>query len=265
MYGNFELVRKFIHYYLTASNGKGHGMHSPFVFQFITDILNDKNEYPDYRKVEELRKQLLKDQALLPVEEMGAGSRNQTTSSRSIASIARHAAKPRKLAQLLYRIARYYEPDNIIELGTSLGITTSYLSLARPTAKINTLEGSESIADKAKEHFEKLGLHNINLIRGHFDDTLGPALNTFSKIDLAFIDGNHRYEPTMRYFHQLLEKKNNDTIMIFDDIHWSAEMERAWGEIQEHPDVRCSIDLFFIGLVFFKAEIKEKQRFKIRF
>lgn len=265
MYSPFHLAAKFFHYYLTASNGKGHGMHSPFVFEFITKILNDKTRYSDYDVVERLRKGLLKDQTILSIEDFGAGSSVSKTNQRSIASITRNAAKPKKYGQLLYRMVKNYQPATILEFGTSLGITTSYLSLAKPNTKIITLEGSSEIAKQAIANFGTLKLKNIDLVEGNFDETLGSAIQQLQSVDFAFIDGNHRREPTERYFRQLLPYLKNDSILVFDDIHWSEEMEQAWETIKNNDAVSCSIDLFFIGIVFFRKEFKEKQHFIIRF
>lgn len=265
MYSSFHLALKYIKYYLTASNGKGHGIHSPFIFEFITRILNDKINYPAYQKVEGLRKQLLQDSRLFVVEDFGVGGKFLKKYEKSINSIAKNAAKSKKYGQLLFRMANYYQPATIVELGTSLGITTSYLSLAKPVAKLITMEGAREIGQVAKQNFNKLQLTNIELVDGNFDETLPGVVNHLTSVDFAFIDGNHRQEPTERYFQQLLAKINNDSILVFDDIHWSGEMESAWETIKEHKAVKCTIDLFFIGIVLFRREFKEKQHFVIRF
>jgi predicted O-methyltransferase YrrM len=207
----------------------------------------------------------LNDQTVLTIEDFGAGSVVSKTNERTVASIATNAAKPKKYGQLLYRIVKKYQPQTILELGTSLGITSSYLSLAKPDAQPVTLEGSSQIAKKATANFGILELKNIKLIEGNFDNTLPSAIHQLSSIDFAFIDGNHRQEPTERYFQQLLPYMKNDSILIFDDIHWSKEMEQAWNTIKNDNAVRCSIDLFFIGIIFFRQEFKEKQHFVIRF
>ena len=265
MYSNWQLAFKYFNYYLTASNGKGHGTHSPFIFHFITKILNDKNPYPEYAVVENLREQLLNHQTILSVEDFGAGSSISKTNQRSIASIAKNAAKPKKFGQLLFRMVKAYQPQTILELGTSLGVTTSYLSLAKPDANLITMEGAAAIANVAKRNFQNLKLQNVSITEGNFDLTLSAVVHRLSTIDLAFIDGNHRQAPTENYFHQLLPKISNDSILIFDDIHWSAEMEAAWATIKDHPSVTCTVDLFFIGVVFFRPEFHEKQHFSIRF
>ena len=265
MYSPLQLAIKYFNYWITASNGKGHGMHSPFVFEFITKVLNDKTVYPEYEKVEALRNQLLNDNGILEIEDFGAGSVVDKKNRRSISSITKNAAKPKKFGQLLFRMIKYYQPETILELGTSLGITTSYLSLAKSNGRLITMEGSKEIAEVAKRNFRNLEIRNLEITEGNFDNTLSSVVRGLSNIDFAFIDGNHRQEPTERYFQQLLAKTNNNSILVFDDIHWSSEMEAAWGTIKKDAGVTCSIDLFFIGIVFFRKEFKEKQHFAIRF
>ncbi len=265
MYSKTQLALKYLNYYFTASNGKGHGMHSPFVFHFITKILNDKTVYPEYEKVENLRQQLLTDNTGLTIEDFGAGSAVNKTNSRTVAAIAKNSAKPKKFGQLLFRMVKEYQPQTILELGTSLGITTSYLSLAKPDAKLITMEGAKEVANTARKNLQTLNLQNYALVEGNFDSTLAAVVHGLPTVDFAFIDGNHRQAPTEKYFQELLPKTNNDSILIFDDIHWSKEMEQAWETIKNHPSVRCTIDLFFIGIVIFRQEFREKQHFTIRF
>src|SRR6185436_16653656 len=192
MYSPLQLAIKYFNYWITASNGKGHGMHSPFVFEFITKVLNDKTVYPEYEKVEALRDQLLNDTTVLEVEDFGAGSVIDKKNKRSISSIAKNAAKPKKFGQLLFRMVKRYQPKTILELGTSLGITTSYLSLAKPDARLITMEGSKEIADVAKQNFNAIELKNVELIEGNFDNTLSSVVRGLPSVDFSFIDGNHR-------------------------------------------------------------------------
>jgi predicted O-methyltransferase YrrM len=256
-YSRWQLAWKYLHYYFAAGNGKGHGTHSPFVFEFITEVLNDKSNSVAYQRVESLREQLLQDRTMLNFDDFGAGSAVNKY-------LQRHTIKSKKWAQLLFRIVQHYQPKTILELGTSLGVSTAYLAFANPSSSVISCEGSPQIAAKAKKNFGDLGL-SIDLQEGNFDDILPRLLNQISTVDLAFIDGNHRSAPTIRYFEQILAKANNSSILIFDDIHWSDGMEKAWTFIQQHPSVKATIDLFFIGLVFFRDEFKERQNFIIRF
>jgi predicted O-methyltransferase YrrM len=265
MYSRFQLVKKYIHYYFTASNGKGHGIHSPFVFDFVINVLNDRRHFYPYDTIESLREQLLTNKTVLDIEDFGAGSVNSSSKQRSISSIVKYAAKSRKLSQLLFRIVHYYQPKTILELGTSLGISSAYMASANPHASIITIEGASSVAKVAKHHHQLLQLYNIRLLTGKFEDILPEALQELKMVDLAFVDGNHRLEPTKRYFEQLLTKATPQSIFIFDDIHWSEEMEEAWRIMKEYKAVTASIDLFFFGIILFRPEFRSKQQFTIRF
>ncbi len=265
MYSPIQMIFKYLWYYISASNGRGHGIHSPFVFDFTERVLNDDRQFYAFRQIENLRALLQHDQRMLKVEDFGAGSKIHTSPYRKIAAIAKSSLKPAKFGQLLFRIVNRYSPSGILEMGTSLGITTGYLAMANKNTLITTMEGSGAIASIARENFKKLGIDNCRLMEGDFDQTLPQWLEEHRMVHMAFIDGNHRYEPTVRYFRQLLSYTHEDSILIFDDIHWSKEMERAWKEIQEDAAVTLSIDLFFIGIVFFRKEFRTKQHVAIRF
>jgi predicted O-methyltransferase YrrM len=290
MYSLVRLGWKYLHYYFTAANGKGHGIHSPFVFDFVTRVMNDRGSYPAWAAIEELRGRLLRDRRLLEIEDMGAGSAfagaAEAVRRRKISDIARRAAKPPRLGQLLFRIAHHYQPATILELGTSLGLSTAYLATGAPGARVISMEGSGSIIETAAENLHLLGV-DAELLQGNFDVLLEPLLERIGNacppsrsalaerggkppgaagpVELAFVDGNHRYEPTLRYFHLLMAHMSAPAVLIFDDIHWSADMERAWAAIRADPQVYMTIDLFFIGLVFLRDEFKVKQDFTIRF
>lgn len=238
-------------------------MHSPFVFSLITKVLNDRTTYPEYQTIETLRATLLRDRSVLQIRELGAGSSMGHGNERTVASITRNSAKQVRVAQLLFRIARFYKPRVVVELGTSMGISSAYLKLANPAATVISLEGSPEVASKARDNFRVSGC-DVQVVEGNFDDTLPEVLQQHIP-DLVFIDGNHRQEPTERYFQWLLPRVHNDSILVFDDIHWSKGMESAWQNIRSHPSVRCTVDLFFIGLVFFRKEFREKQDFDVRF
>jgi predicted O-methyltransferase YrrM len=265
MFSKTQLAKKYIQYWLNGSNAKGHGVHSPFVYDLIKNVLNDKSQFSCYTSIENLRGELKKDDTVLRIQDFGAGSRVNSHYERSVSSIANAALKPKKFGQLLFRLAKHFNSKNILELGTSLGITSSYLASANTSSQVITMEGAPEVAATARKNFEKLQLENIKVVEGNFDETLPSLLKEIPSIDLAFIDGNHRHIPTVNYYHQLLPHVHEHSVLIFDDVHWSAEMEAAWNEIKEHEAVTLSIDLFFIGLVFFRKEQKEKQHFTIRF
>lgn len=265
MYSPAKLAFKFIKYYITASNGSGHGVHSPFVFDFVTEVMNDSRHFYAYDFIEQCRQDVLKDNTVLTIKDFGAGSTSAKSNERKVKDIAKSALKPKKFGQLMFRIVNHFRAGTIVELGSSLGITTAYLASGNINGDVYTFEGAKQVADIAKQHFDDLLLKNIKIIQGNFDDMLESQLDKISTVDLAFVDGNHRREPTIRYFEQLLKKRNNFSVFIFDDIHWSKEMEEAWKYIQQNAAVKLTIDLFFIGIVFFRQEQKVPQHYLIRF
>jgi predicted O-methyltransferase YrrM len=265
MYSTFKLASKYLTWFLTASNGKGHGVHSPFVFDFITNVLNDDRTFYAYDDLENLRRSLLRNKKVLTIEDFGAGSVVSKSNQRKVRDIARSALKPKKFGQLMFRMVDYYKANTIVELGTSLGITTGYLASGNLKGQVYTFEGARQVAEVARQNFQKLSLNNIQVIEGNFDSTLQPNLHKITNVHFAFVDGNHRKEPTIQYFEQLLAKATEYSVFIFDDIHWSEGMEEAWKYIQQHPSVTLTIDLFFIGLVFFRKEQKVPQHFTVRF
>ena len=256
----FRKIYKYIFHLLSARNSNGFGVHSPFIYNFTKFVLCEKCSFYIFPVIENLRSNLKKDFRVLNVKDFGTGiDRNST-----ISDIAKYSLKSKKQGQLLFRIAHYIKAQNVLELGTSLGVTTSYL--ASPSSKIKcvSLEGCPEIAQIAYQNFEKLGIKNIELIVGSIDETLETAINKFDILDLVFIDANHKSEAVLRYFELCLNKINKDSILIFDDIYWSSDMEMAWQIIKNHSLVTSTIDIFEMGIVFFNSNLN-KTHYKMRY
>lgn len=243
-----------------------HALHSPFVFSLYTQAIRSGAKPPVTATIEALRKELLRSTEIITVTDYGAGSRTHNGTVRSVADIARSAQKPARYAQLLYRLVRYTQAKMVLELGTSLGLTTAYLAhaVAETGGQLISFEGCPNIADLARQHLTQLDCQPVEIVTGNLDQTLASRLVNLPPLDLVFFDANHRYEPTLAYFSACLTNVHNDSLFIFDDIHWSNDMERAWAAIQAHPATRLTIDLFGVGLVFFRHE-QPKQHFVLRF
>lgn len=241
-----------------------HGVHSPFVYRLLDEVIYDYHAKNDYSDIEKLRLSLLKDNRWINITDLGAGSILNKNTKKQVRVLAKNALKSASLAQLIYRLAANIKPRTIIELGTCLGITTAYLAKAAPDAKVITIEGCPETAALARENLDKLHVHNTELLTGNFDDLLPNILNNTEALDFVYVDGNHRKDATLNYFEWCLPKLGQNSIMIFDDIYWSKGMKEAWAQIKAHPEVSVSIDLFWIGLVFVrKGQVKED--FTIRY
>ena len=265
MFTSAQLLVKYLDFLLRASNSKGHGIHSPYVFDFVTKVLQDKTSYQEYEIWNAWRQSLLIDFTLLPVQEIGAGSRYGKSNIRSVSSLAKTAGKTPRTAKFIFRIARYCQPQTILELGTSLGLTAGFFSLACPASSIYTVEGVDSIAEKAKENMADWGCKNVRVEKGNLDTKLCELMGRISKPDLVFMDGNHQEEATKRYFLQLLPHISSTSMIIVDDIHWSHGMEKAWSFIQTHKMVNLTIDFFQFGVAFLDPAFLGKSHFKIRY
>ena len=246
--------------------GTAHSIHSPFVFDLYTQAIRPQSDVDfDLEDVEELRNQLRKDLTEIDILDLGAGSRINKSNRRKIADISRNAEKPARFGRLFYRLAQKLNPQTILELGTSLGITTAYFAKAVPQARIVTLEGCPETARIARKNFELLKIASIQTVVGNIDETLATQLaQTKGEVDMVFFDANHRLEPTVRYFEEAKKYAGPQTVFIFDDIYWSEEMTQAWEYIKAQPDVTVTIDLFWLGLVFFRKE-QRKENFILRF
>ncbi|MCF8297915.1 MAG: class I SAM-dependent methyltransferase [Saprospiraceae bacterium] len=256
------LVLKYIKYWFSAKNK--FSIHSPFVYELKTSVIDENIQDSNFSEIEKLRKSLLENQAKIEVIDLGAGSSLGYSNERTIREITQKYAKSPKNARLLYKLINHFKPKTILELGTSLGISTSYQAIAAPQSKITTIEGCPNTAKIAENNFNHLGLENIKLIVGNFDEKLPDYLNSISKLDYAFIDGNHTKKATLDYFLQCLNKSHSESLFVFDDIHWSNDMEEAWNIIKKNEKVKITIDLFFFGLVFFNEDLS-KEDFILKF
>lgn len=240
-----------------------HAVHSPFVFNLLTKCFYDKKFKSEYVVLKNYRNELLQNKNNIEVTDFGAGSHVFKSNTRQIAKIAKTAGISPKRAQLLFRIVNYFQPDTMLEIGTSLGLATTALSLGNPKASIITLEGCPETAKQAQLQLQKINCNNVELIVSEFSSYLKNKQPATSNYQLIYFDGNHSKKATLEYFELLLLTIVNETVWIFDDIHWSKEMEETWEIIKNHPKVTVSIDTFQWGLVFFRYE-QPKQHFVIR-
>lgn len=256
-----SIGQRFLRFYWQAQTK--YTIHSPFVFSLIEEVIEDDRIYYAFNAFNHLRLLSEKDKTVVEVTDLGAGSKVDKTSSRSITSIAKNAVSPKWQCELLFRLVHHLQPKNRLELGTSIGISSLYQYLPLRKAPFYTLEGCPNIAKVAAKNFKKLKATQIRQLVGDFKHTLPKALQEMERLDYVFIDGNHQMKPTLSYFETCLKYSHNDTIFVFDDIYWSDEMLAAWEAIKAHSSVTLTIDLFFMGIVFLRSEQKEVQHFKI--
>jgi len=241
---------------------KRHGVHSPFVYELGEKVIYASGTRK-VREIESLRRELIREKERIELTDYGAGSRRSNSSKRSISQIARYSSSPAKVSRLLQRLVAHFDFKNVIEIGGNLGLTTAYLAAAENAPKVISLEGDPGLARKAVKNLEKLEIR-AEIIEGRFEETLALTLKQMEPIDFAYIDGNHREKPTLQYFEMISEKMRPNSVVAIGDIYWSKEMESAWESIKNHPLVTLTIDLFDLGLVFFRRDRVAKEHFRLR-
>jgi len=244
---------------LTAVNTAGYGIHSPLLFYWTRFLINETYPYYCFKDIENERERLLRARKKIFVEDFGTGKSEE----RTLRHIAQTSLMSKQEAQILFRLLYDSQPEAILELGTNLGITTSYIANACPKAKITTMEGSREILEEARKIWEKLEINNITAIEGNIDNTLPEFVKQVDKLNWVIIDANHTEKATLEYYKQILPLLTESSIVVIDDIYYSPEMHRAWKTIRDTEEVTCSINLFDMGILFYNKNLLHKH-FKIR-
>ena len=231
-------------------------LHSPFVYQFYLNVLEGEIDAP-LQSISLLRNNLRTNHSLLQITDFGTGILNHT----SVSNLEAKVAVREKYGTLLYRLIKCFQPKNILEIGTSIGLSSAYMALANLNAKIISLEGSLEVAQTAKQNHVSLQIKNVEVVDGNFDETLSSSLQKLTSVDLVFFDGNHTKKATLNYFNQCLQKANEHSVFVFDDIYWRKEMREAWEEIKQHSQITLTLDVYQFGICFFRKEKLAKENF----
>jgi predicted O-methyltransferase YrrM len=249
---NLYSLKRFLKYYLFSSHKKGHGIHSPFVFNLVINVFRNKITPDIVCKIENIRKGMISDKQVIEVTDFGTGSKTNKGRLRRVSEIVRKSSVQKKYGELLAGLSKEFGRNSVIEFGTSLGISTMYMGEANLGATIYTMEGCPSISEIALKNFSEAGLTNIRLHTGSFENVLPVLENLHIRPGLVYIDGNHRKSPTIEYFNRMAELSDKETVIVIDDIYSSREMGEAWREIKENKKVSFTIDIFRMGIVFFR-------------
>ena len=262
--GAIALASRYIKYRLTAKSR--FKTHSPFVYDLINRAFRDHEYYSDFAMLDSYVEALKQKKSVIETTDFGAGSgeNDYQVYLKPLGKIVKERSHTRARLHLLYNLMKYFKPTTMLEFGTAAGVSSMYLKKGLPDSKMVTMEGCPGLCAVARENFRQTGINNIEVSNGNFDVILPEVLHNFEQIDFVFFDGNHREQPTLNYFNQCIGKAHEDTIFIFDDIHWSAGMEAAWNAIKNDKRVSLTIDIFWFGLVFFKKGVV-KQDFVVKY
>lgn len=234
-------------------------VHSPSLYSFINFLKKNKNTEA-IKNVILLRKRAKQNRKKISIKDEGQNGQliSTTIRKRAIAS-----SSTKRTIRIIYQTICYFNPNIIIEAGTNLGFTTISMATANPKSTVYSIEADKTLVENAQQNIMCSHIRNIELIHGTFEEKIPQILGQIKYFDLAYIDGNHKYEATTSYFHLLLKHTTSNSIIIFDDICWSPGMKKAWKEIINHPSITVSINLGSFGMIFFKEGLS-KQNFVLR-
>ena len=285
-------VKSWLRHQLTAWNTGGEGVHSPYLFEWVRMVMMDKNSFYIWGEIERCREKMLRDERELEFVDYGSAIKSRSLENgsktacrlefrdmRRVCDIARRSLAKRKYAQMLSRLVNWLGTSHslengsetayslefrgltIVELGTSLGVTTAYMAAMDSRNRVVTFEGCEAVANMARENWKALNINNIECRVGEIDAE--QLTRDIEHLDVAFIDANHTYVSTCEYFDVLAGKVREKSVIVVDDIHCSEEMEKAWKAICADERVTSTIDLYQMGLVFFDKHYW-KRNYKMR-
>jgi len=241
---------RYLNYILNAVDE--HSLHSPYIYDLYSRIIKPDIQSKEFKEYEQLRNQLRADRRKLHITDLGAGSAVYRKPVKTVGQIARQSVTSPKQSRLFNRLIRFFNHEYIIELGSSVGVNTLYLASAHKMARVFTIEGCPQTAGIAKEVFDRFKDLNINLLKGNIDRVLPCLVSKLPSVDFVYFDANHTYEATLNYFNLCMQKAHEKSVFVFDDIHWSKGMAKAWEKVRSHEKVSLTIDLFDSGLVFFR-------------
>ena len=260
---NFHQLSEYIEYLVFSKHRRGHGIHSPMAYDLVSRVFRNKMRPDIVLRIEMIRKRLLKDHTKIRINDLGAG-KTRRSKQRKVSEIARYSAINKKYGKLLFNLASEFGKTSILELGTSFGISSMYMAASSPDSTVYTIEGCSECSAVAAENFREAGLTNIIQLTGSFDTILPEVIKKRIKPGLIFIDGNHRKEPTLKYFSDLIESIDGEIVLVIDDIHYSKEMSEAWETIKYSDNVSATIDIYRMGIVFIRSNIT-RNHYRIRY
>ncbi len=260
MQGLIYNIWSFLRFYWSAVTK--YQLHSPFVYELCCAVEDNNRWYYAFNDIEMIRSQMLKSTVVLQMRDHGAVGNGQMRTVH-LKDLAAKSASSEEQGRMLFYMLQYLQSKSVLELGTSLGVGTMYMASGGSAAAVVTMEGCEDCAKVAANNFEILDLENIKVVSGSFESHLPTVLEEIKWVDAVFLDGNHRVEPTLRYFEQILPFASANAVFIFDDVHQSAGMEAAWKQIKAHPSVTLTLDFYELSLAFINPDFKAPQHFKV--
>ncbi|WP_197494104.1 O-methyltransferase [Lewinella sp. 4G2] len=214
-----------------------------------------------FDRVESYRNQLLGSTEIVDFKVFGSDD------TETISNVCKAATSPKIWARLIYALASEFEAKKVLEIGTNLGVSGSYLLEAlrhNSDSQLVTMEGMPRYVEISRNQFKAITNEDrFEVIEGKYEDTFDDMIDRHQDFDLLFIDGNHQKGPTLEYYEKLLKVSTRPSVWIFDDIYWTNGMKEAWDIIRQNPETSYSIDLYKTGLVVVDPSVSVPKHFAL--
>jgi len=149
---------------------------------------------------------------------------------------------------LFFRLTNFFRPDNILEIGTSWGISTLYLRLAGRQSEITVVEPLPEIHDFCREPFlPRLERRPISFGK----NMLRFSWTIFRQTpETMYIVVNRLPKPYYRALPDLLAPVlDMHALLIIDGIRSNSEVKSWWEKLVKDERVRVTVDMKNVGLV----------------
>ena len=230
-------------------------IHSPFVFNLLTNVINRRIEPSEFQKLNSIRSELINNNDKIEIEAVGTSS---VTTKAFVSSIAKRYSVSSKYGRLLYNLVNHFQPSTILETGTGLGLSAANMALGNSHATVHTIDAISSLSNVAKQTLNNHNIHNVVFHNGQLDEVLEKICKDIQPIDAAYLDANHTYDATLRYFNILQPYLTTKAFVVIDDIHWSKDMNRAWKKLCQHESVTLSLDFYRMGVLFLNPDLSRE-------
>ena len=233
---------------------KGYGVHSPFVYNLITKVIEEKCSYYSFYDIELLRRELYYREEVVTCPDRQHPGR---TKQRQVGEIVYREAIKASHGALLFRLVNYFKSRHILQLGPNMGLSTLYLTSYAKDLRCIALESVPEFAVIARETFKRA--HNpIDLRVGSYAELLPKALADMEQVDFVYFNTLYEQEHNLSLFETCLRYVHNDTVFVFEGIKASQKMRDFWKAVCAHPEVTVTVDLFTLGIVFFNRKLHKK-------
>lgn len=240
-----------------------HQVDSPFIFDFCKRVLEERAPVKNGKMIEAIRAQLSASRAGFDRLDYGTGAaRAMPVKARGrVDRFVRQSSIRPIHGTWLNRIVQFWQPATVLELGTAVGISGSYMMINHPDLKLKTIEGDPFLANLARETFKKLDLRAVEVLEGKFDSVLPAVLEKTGVIDMVYIDGHHSGDALLGYLKRIRPYLNpTHGLIVLDDIYWSPDMAMAWNNLKGASDWSLQLDLFQFGLLLNHPVLIQQQR-----